>query len=348
MDRAKEICRRRNEWEQSTVRRQLKIINLRTPSLEKGLRQETERLRHYEESLASFSSHAPLKASRFSTPVPSRQRPNTWNVPRNSSSQNPSNSRPFSERQTHTLVDDTKGKQDTISMLSRRSELVTRALHSLYTRSIERRWTEGNKSLLEILSNESQEQIMKARVVLRGTETGAMFDAILGFQDNQHSTISSSEAADNTPSAGNYANVNRTSPDRTHNSNDKYDNCDTDIEKHAILVTNGHMYSETDFAWERSHLDKEEHKELSPDLDAMKLMPNILPEDLESEFVSSMVVNPSVDHKLDDRMGLRWTDIFRTPELWKQNVTSHIFKRRKPKPKSLVTLTARYRKTMIK
>ncbi|KAL3874315.1 hypothetical protein ACJMK2_037347 [Sinanodonta woodiana] len=349
MDRAKEICRRRNEWEQSTVRRQLKIINCRTPSLERGLRQETERLRYYEESLLSFSSKAPLKASFLSTPVPSRQRSKTWNMLRNSSSQKSNINRPFSVRLANTLVDDTKEKHDKISMLSRRSELVTRALHRLYTRSLERRWIEGNKSVLEIISSESQEQIMKARVVLRGTEAGAMFDAILGYHDTRRSTISSSGSADDNISAGNDTNSSLTSPDITDNSNDKFDNSDTDIEKQAILATNNRMYGETDSAWKRSHLNKDEHVELSHGLDVIKWLPNILPEDLESEFVSSMVVNPSVDHKLEHQAGrIRWTDIFRTPELWKQNVTSHIFQRRKPKSKSLVTLTARYRKTMIK
>lgn len=64
------------------------------------------------------------------------------------------------------------------------------------------------------------------------------------------------------------------------------------------------------------------------------------------DLISSVLVNPSEECDSDaDTHMMKWTDLFPAPQVWKQK---HLYAIRKAKMTSIVTLTAKYRNSMLK
>ena len=79
LDRAKYTCRRRNEWEQRNVRKDLENIKTKTMSLDKSLKTESQRLKLFNDVLndaASMRNGRPVAFGNSRRLSRSRQRNN--------------------------------------------------------------------------------------------------------------------------------------------------------------------------------------------------------------------------------------------------------------------------------
>ena len=181
LDKAKRIYRNKNEREQREIRKHLENINTKTVSLDKGLKRESQRLKLFDGVLnetntsktsATFTkTWQSAKNSRRHNFVSAKSLySNIYSEQRNSARQKRSDS--SNENQQTVLL-------PTTVKLLRKADNITKTLHRLYSKNLERRWKDTNRTIVDVLNSESNEELEKALFVLRGTHAGTLIEDIL-------------------------------------------------------------------------------------------------------------------------------------------------------------------------
>ncbi|XP_060072793.1 uncharacterized protein LOC132552621 [Ylistrum balloti] len=316
LDKAKDICKRRREWEEDTLRRQLRVLQMKTPSLDRGLRQETERLRRYETSMTSRNNTAGRGMQSRMTSVSEKATLYSHQWPSHTMMSSPQSSlsrRGVESRRTFTRSTDsssgsnTRSDQNTESQVNfmRRAERVTKELHKLYRRHGERK--SSNQHLTDLLKDNNRELLMKARIFFKDDEATAVLESILS---GDHSK--------------------RKNGVQFRKDNGLYpDNEYTDM----LTTVNNDTTTGLD-------------RDSSRDPTLMPLLNDV--SDTESGPASSTIANASDNESLINRGRTKWTEIFKTPELWKMYTDRNTSKKKQDAVSSLVTITARYRRTMVR
>ena len=218
LDRAKNVCQRQNDREQRYVKKDLVNIKTKTVSLDRSLKKESQRLKLFDDII---SDDAPVKHSRAVTFINSKR------LLRNRQQNNFISSKSLysmvSQEQSNHIresqFEDTKRNDvnskhvsSKTAKIARKADQVTKSLHKLYTKSLERRWKDGSKTLFDILSYESNEDLERALFVLRGTHAGNLVEDILkerklskrsGSNSHHSQTWSVSSAGSNLSEADN-------------------------------------------------------------------------------------------------------------------------------------------------
>ncbi|XP_069117565.1 uncharacterized protein [Argopecten irradians] len=318
LDKAKVICKRRREWEEDSMRRQLRVLQTKTPSLDRSLRQETERLRRYESTMMSRNSRSGMRTHSEMTSISGKGTLHTHQWPSHTMMSMPQSSRSrygAESRRTFTSGTDsssgstTRSEHNTETQINfiKRAERVTKELHKLYRRHKERK--SSNHDLIDILRYNNKELLMKARIFFKDDEATAALESILsGERSEQKNGV-------------------------------KFQNdsvLDTDIK-------NGN-----DDALASVHAEHDSPTAVGRDLSSLSVLRHEF-SDTESGPVSSTIANASDtdSHTMQGRT--KWTEIFKTPELWKMYVDNRSARNKKQDAvSSLVTITARYRRTMVR
>ncbi|XP_052768012.1 uncharacterized protein LOC128208489 [Mya arenaria] len=341
IDRASKVCQRRTEKEKREIETQLRDIRWRTPRLTTALRQESERERvkkHAHSSIPEVNaSHEKRLVLVSSWSVYSSSRVKKFSALESN--------RSSEVRQSSRLGSSVSGRT---ANFTKQTKNVTRALHRLYNRSFERRSQQQNMTVLDILGRESREELEKALFALRGTPAGDLIEDILCNKE----LVSKQEF--------------KTQPSES-----------------VKQETNGTMYvagisdgSNSDSAYGSGHLPKI-HSASEPDitLDFLKTMPvkgvgtlrpNLGSSDIRNWLDKSGNLVTSVfeqedAHQLSSVLGnasdtqpvaanTKWTEIFKTPELWRQRggKVTPASATRQPRTVNLVTLTGKRRQTMLR
>ncbi|OWF37103.1 uncharacterized protein LOC110440614 [Mizuhopecten yessoensis] len=324
IDKAKDICKRRREWEEDTLRRQLKVLQMKTPSLDRGLRQETERLRRYETSMMSRNSSSGLRmqsrVTNFSEKATlyNQQWPSHTMTPLPPSSRcgrGGESRRTFtSSRESNNSGSTSRPDYNTENQVNfmKRAENVTKELHKLYRRQKERR--SSNQHLLNLIRINNKELLMKARIFFKDEEATAVLESILSGDSSKHVEQ-------------NGVKFHRDATSSSYSENENND-----------MITSVNTYHDPTTAIRRDS---------TRDPSVMPLREDV--SDTESGPVSSTVANASDPDSMVIRGRTKWTEIFKTPELWKMyTADSNARKNKKDPVSSLVTITARYRRTMVR
>ncbi|XP_060558300.1 uncharacterized protein LOC132718602 [Ruditapes philippinarum] len=387
MDRAKSVCRINNEWEQNYLRTQLRDIRYKTPSLKKGLRQESQRLksrRHVPKGGSQLPNieHNQNVSGSYSTPsYRERQNPvliSSWSVysngaPRNRSAPVLGSLDVLREQQEERAENNMlKTKSKSVGLV-KKAEQVTKTLHKLYTDAFKRKSKENNTTVLDVLGKESREELEKALFVLRGSHAGDVIEDILNDREyvSKH-TVKKSQHNDSSDSSS--------KSDFDEMINDVFvTQSETKNKRSESFVLNEDDYFKDVFTQDEFSVGSDQRRfyvqqgkrqnplfpndtSLSPTSKNMRSGETVLStdkhvsrgtetDDVAAEvfkrddawMMSSTLANAS---DIDSGPSLRWTDLFKTPELWKQNKKGNT--KTSPKALSLVTLTGKRRQTMIK
>jgi hypothetical protein len=167
IDRAKTICKRRNEWDQLNIRYQLRIIKGRTPSLERGLQREMQRFRDIEEALHVAMLTGPGNKSRA---VPHH---GLMKGTRASQAKLTQRKVATEEQKKPIYVDTTMMRFDhrnENTSFRNRTKQITRMLHRVYVRTAHRNQDFDSISAMNKLKRETREAVMKAKVYLKYDE----------------------------------------------------------------------------------------------------------------------------------------------------------------------------------
>ena len=181
LDKAKRIYQNNNEREQRKIKKHLANIQTKTVSLDKGLKRESQRLKLFDDVLkeanmkskpATFTqAWQSAKNSRGHNFVSAKSLySNIYSEQRNGARQERSDS--ANENKQTVLL-------PTTVKLLRKVDNITKTLHRLYTKNLERRWRDTNRTILDVLSSESNEELDKALFILRGTHAGTLIEEIL-------------------------------------------------------------------------------------------------------------------------------------------------------------------------
>ena len=388
LDRAKSVCRINNEWEQKYLRTQLKDIRYKTPSLTNSLRQESQRLKNERISSESGSylpniKHNQSISGSFSTPpFKEKQTPiliSSWSVysncaPRNRSAPVFGNLEANRERQKER---EENNVQNTKSIgFVKKAEQVSRSLHKLYTQAFERKWKENNTTVLDLLGKESREELEKALFVLRGSRAGDVIEDILNDREyvsknkvqtsQQNGSSGSSTKSEQSEISDDFRTRNNGKSKRSESSDGYDDDSFTEALKDEFSLGSDSVK----FCGKRDRKDlcrlKETHDDIklsfkprnsncgeNGSIKYNQMRNNDEMDDIAAEvfkrddawMMSSTLANAS---DVDSGPALRWTDLFKTPEVWKQNKGNRKNIKQTPKALSLVTLTGKRRHTMMK
>lgn len=378
IDRAKGVCKRRNEWEQKNLRHQLKTIEWKTPSLARSLRTESERQKNLRPSFSAAKLVLPKlhhcdnivttdesndKVGRHPVYVSS------WSVYSNGRAQvrsapelyrkdsvNELDSRSFHPRYS---PDGDDARTRTASFM-KKTEQVTKTLHRLYTQSLERKVKEQQTTVLDVLGKESKEELEKALFVLRGTPAGDLIEEILRDKEFVTKQQNDSNNGDLGIESGSVDHIEVNEVIEASNNDDgilkfqsncrvdegmdtnnyDLDNMKTEMIDYSVLQ-HGSAISLASVPASKLLRERQSRTKSKNASDV-----NDMFERDESWFMSSTIANASDTGAIPH--GLRWTDIFKTPELWKQNKRRNKYDPFHKKDVSLVTSTGKRRQTMLK
>lgn len=263
VDRAKRICRRRRDWEEEVIRKQLDTINTKTKSLEEYLKDEGDKLRRYEEMILKKPTPS-IRAEHCHSRIGRRFEltPTTIKITENVS---------LPKNNFFTSPGDIK-----VQSLKSRVDIITKSLRKMYNENTKRRSEVLSKDLEEIIGTDAKKELDKAEVVLKATSAAADVNAIL---DANRIRLTEYELF-------------------YHNADPRQ------------------LYSYKD---EKIDGDK--------------------------DLISSVMVNPTEYSDIQDTHMMKWTELYQTPQVWKQ---THLHAVRKAKMTSIVTLTAKYRTSILK
>lgn len=390
LDRAKSVCRRRNEWEQTCLRKQLKNIETKTPSLAKSLRLESERLKTCRKdcsNLPDILGNQTANKGNHHMEQQGRIYVSSWSVYSNSITRNrsaPSSSRAYDDREH---IWDKTDIYDVNTAL-KKAERVTKTLHRLYTQTVKRKLKENQMTVLDVLGKDSKEELEKALFVLRGSPAGEVIENILKEKEfvskkRLQSHLIAPDKSDSSEITGDVF-ITRITSDVT--KSDSYsDETKGLIKSNYVENDKDHFFtrndcSETSFRHPVSThalpdvFDNSKKNTLasvsstsnksasSGNLNSPEatLSPISLPQNRVSDLLSindvfrrdeALVMSSTLANASDidtAPIQVRWTDLFKTPELWKQNKYANSKKVKIEKNLSLVTLTGKRRQTMLK
>jgi len=331
LDRAMFVCKRKHEYEETIMKQQLQVIKSKTPSLDRGLRQETERQRRYETiSGCSLPSIAQSRATTTTTCA-------TGSTLKNSSYRSKTIESPLSYRTSHnesskiqqsylnssyhgqTMLENTQNVDQHTANFCKRAEHVTRNLHKLYRRQKER--LTSKKHFIDILRADNMELLMKAKIFFKDTEAEAVLESLLAGNEEPEPETNDVPLENDTEEAGDIVSIDYFS-------------------KHKLSSQHGN---------ENTKLTEPNVKKFETN----KIISNRLDESAESDAdsspVSSTVANPSVASLQLPKTRTKWREIFKMPELWRPHAQRMKERNsKKQKSSSLVTITAKYRRTMVK
>lgn len=334
LERAKTICKRRREWETLLIRQQLKAIHSRTPSLDRGLKQEEERRKRFNEQKTKSTGNL----SRNTTSLGTRNsvtsyrsgttgtRSSLFNID-GSYSKNTCNG--VFTGDDDDVFDDYVFKSlpnqintEDSNKFIKRSEHVTRALDKVYRRHRER--TASNLNAWEILKQDNADILDNARVYLKDTDTLRMLETILLLSNNNDR--SSTGEQNDTDSKDGIAHKDDTeSSAERENDTSATDDVFTSGRTENKAVTN----------------DESKMEDKLPEINNNVRFNNS--DEDSDEIISSTIANPSEASAGFSKEQSKWTEIFRMPELWRQyDKTQDHIKNKKGK-KQAVVHTGRYK-----
>lgn len=366
LDRAKSVCRRRNEFEQRHVKEELSGIKSKSPTLKSSLRKESMiaknlRLENGRRSTVTGSKLPSLSVnSADAQDVRSRENKkdiafvSLWSVysdgnrVRNFSA--PEGRKFTMSRENRILQTCDAVKSAKTPSYVKRTEQITSSLHKLFSQSRERKFKESSKTVLEVLGKGSKEELEKALFVLRGTRIGNVIEDIL----HERQLVTEQPKS-------------KSSPLLSDLSSEESENGDfmekTDIENNSLVRAEVPQDSFKVCGMQKSEQTAFGNVEASSSqgfqLPTLKTLSNPGTEDNDNDNIdlnkllkrdksinSSNFANPS-EKSTAAAPPMKWTELFKAPELWKQSQDA---KRVKVSPKMLniVTITGKRRQTMLK
>ena len=362
LDRAKTICQRRYQWEEQEVRNQLYTIKSKTPSLERGLQRESERHSRYEESMSNKRRHLISRVStgtRTSCSTSSNVTGGHATVSSKVSLHSSSHGGHFRSSESVRLPasisahsyaiseddgyhSDANASKGNVSYI-KKAENITKSLHKLYRRKKERQ--AANKYLMEYVRSDNKELLMKARVFFKDTEAANVLEKILSENDGQEGKGDLPLVIPPTFGVEGTEQINiKSYPKRIYineiklTQNDDQSNILPEIQSNQNLETNHCM------SMALGNFDENEDKRLEHFTHGEK--------DYDTNIVSSVLVNPSVSSEANfeaTNRHVKWSDSFGVPELWRLYYEKQKLANAKEERKtSLVTLTARYRRSLVR
>ena len=181
LDKAKLICQNNNEREQRNIRKHLDNITAKTVSLEKGLKRESQRLKLFDDVIhVAYKTTKSTVLRKSRQTITNKQRHNfvsAKSLYRNIHTEQRNNVQEV-ERDSVTNQKRTVLPSNTVKLL-RKADSITKTLHTLYTKKLEKRWKHTNRTISDVLNSESNEELEKALFVLRGTHAGTLIEDIL-------------------------------------------------------------------------------------------------------------------------------------------------------------------------
>lgn len=406
LDRAKAVCRRRNEWEQRCVRNQLKNIKLKTPSLTESLRRESEREQTRQRATCTglvlpnvHGKHTTYTMNDYTYGGKEIERPvfvSSWSVYSNrmlryhSAPAELDIGNSSDEVQHVTYRYSLKGGNRRSKMANniKKTEQVAKTLHKLYTQNVERKRKEQNMTVLDVLGKESKEELEKALFVLRGTIAGDAIEDILKERERvykQQEGESVETKMFSMPNSNEH--MNRSNDVFVTQINNNAAREVTEVSNDAFRdVQNNNLSIGTHLAYWGDGREGNEHCKQSNDnmneVGTLKptLYSNTVPIQSDSSdsmrFTSSdkllykrwkldqemtnvnevferdatWMMSSTLGNASDNGPGracLRWTDLFKAPELWKQKKTGNVNNKHRSNALTVVTLTGKRRHTML-
>ena len=185
LEKAKYICQRKNNWEQRHLRKQLESINTKTMSLDKGLKRESQRMKLFDDVLNEEDSRSSRPATFINTRLLRNRQRNNFISSRSlfsnvsSEQQNSVKQSKINDEINGRYGDNSKYVLSKTEKLVRKADQVTKSLHKLYTRNLEKRWKDANRTIIDVLTSESNDELQRALFVLRGTHAGNLIEDIL-------------------------------------------------------------------------------------------------------------------------------------------------------------------------
>jgi len=329
LDRAKTVISRQNAREQRDVKSHLRDIRWKTPTLKSGLRRETQRelnvrTQGAERQTLSLPSVRPQSDNRELVLVSS------WSVYSNARVRNHSAQEKTSGKERLSWDPAAQALNTRTSNFQKKTEHITRVLHRLYNRGEERKRKEQATTVLDILGQESREELEKALFTLRGTPAGDVIEDIL--RERQF-VSKKSETKTPSTSAVPAANVTEKVDNDGTNSDSAYGSgfLPTLPESDNVCIENLPRKPININKWVEN---------------GGTLVTAVFDGD-DGHHLSSVLGNAS-DTEPHVSGGLKWMELFNAPELWRQKVGRVQRPTRKPKAVSLVTLTGRRRTTLMK
>lgn len=333
LERAQTICKRRREWETLLIRQQLKAIHSRTPSLERGLKQEEERRKRFSEEQAIGTGNL---MSRNNTSIGTRNSVTSYRSGTTGTrstmfsidSSNPTHTRDdvfaaddedIFDEYTFKRLPNQINTEDSNRFI-KRTEHVTRALDKVYRRHRER--TASNSHAWEILKQDNADILENARIYLKNTDTLKMLETILLLNNNDRS--STGEQNDTDSKAGTLL-----KDDTEPSAGSENDHTETDD-----VLTSGRTKNKD------VSLDESKEEKKLPDVNTARFFNS---DDDSDQIISSTIANPSEASASFSKEQSKWTEIFRMPELWRQydKTQNHIKSKKGKKP--AVVHTGRYK-----
>lgn len=347
VNRAMSVCRRRYEYEQRHVRNNLSDIRWKTPTLTSSLRRESERTREHERPHTYNGRVSLPDVNRKHDASPDSRKElvlvSSWSVFSNK------RTRTFSapEQTTYARSASSRGSLNQVSSRARaftkKTQQVTHNLHRLYKNSVERKLKEHNTTVLDILGRESKEELEKALFVLRGTPAGDAIEDILRARQFVSNGNNNSSLAKRTVS-----DIFVTQLDTDENKAQSVVSLESEGTSLPTLTSGtGNLFIRGNIDRNNNEFaESPTNKSISTCQDIKTALSDNVFDSEDPQLMSSVLGNASDTDPCPK--SIKWTEIFKAPELWRQQHRNVRTDFKTPRAVSLVTLTGKRRQTMLK
>ena len=369
IDRAQKVCKRRNEHEQRFVREELTGIKWKTQTLKSSLKQESQRMKRqklhklYGPDVKLPSIHGVHGSDVTYDVMGYVTKKNLVVVSDRSIYSSGDRARNYSAPEQRRMLNSRESglnqswRCETSARAPsyvRRSEQVATSLHKLFEQSKERKLRESEMTVLDVLGKGSKEELEKALFVLRGTTIGNAIEDILHHRRMvTQKTSTRASKATSISSASSSASRGDSGFDVLSSTTDSDDDKVSTTPSGDLSLRLDYLPTETNLLELNSS-----HSALKRGQELPKIFPKIGSyEEPETELThmfrrgnsvgSSVMANASDKSSVAKGASMKWTEIFKAPELWKQSQQN---KRGTVAQKtlSLVTLTGKRRQTLLK
>lgn len=318
LDRAYTVLTKRQDWEKNHIQQDLHIIQLKSPSLEKSLKRESDAENNQNRRLpiitTSSNSLIKSRSSGKSSNSSGSSTHRTTSVRRHNGGKITSMDLRYSAESVPVV--EARTAPETLTVYMKKADVVARNLHRLYKRKRER--TSYIRQAVEIIRANNLELLNEARVYI--------LDKSLSDKDNEGKHYKESDVED---------------IDSVHKEDVK-EEVGESHEEGVHFATSKENEDEHRLTLIEPDENNNNKQNVNKTKDLIKILPSI-------ERVSSVIVNPSDSSSVFDEKHAKWTDIFRIPEMWKLFDNRKKVKQvTKPAPPSLVTIRGKLRKTLLR
>lgn len=326
LDRAYTVLTKRQDWEKNHIEQDLHIIQLKTPSLEKSLKRESDAENNQNKRLPliTTSSNSLIKSrlSGKSSSSSGSSTHRTTSVRRNNGGKITSMDLRYSAESVPPV--EVRTSPETATVYMKKADVVARNLHRLYKRKRER--TSYIREAVEIIRANNHELLNEARLY---SLNKSLSDKDHDEKHDKESDVEDSNSVQKEDVkvkavGSNEESVNFATSKESENENRK----EREDENRLTLIEQDE--------------NNNNKQNVNKTKDLIKILPNI-------ERVSSVIVNPSDSSSVFDEKNAKWTDIFRIPEMWKLFDNRKKVKQvTKPAPPALITIRGKLRKTLLR